>query len=1131
VQECLDCGRDNPEGSKFCSECGSPLQRESSFLTEERKVVTVLFCDLVGFTAASDRSDPEDIKARLHSYHSRVRAEIDRFGGTVEKFIGDAVMAAFGAPTAHEDDPERAVRSALRILEAISDLNEHEPGLDLRVRIGIETGETVVSLGGPDVGEGIVTGQVVNTASRLQGIAPEGSAIVGPGTHAATHAVFDYEPLGPLSLKGKAEAIQCFRVIAARSRFGTDLSRGRSTPFVGRQIDLGILTGSFQKAVQESVVQLVTVVGEPGAGKSRLVAELGAFVDAWPDLIRWRQGRCLPYGDAVTFWALGEVVKAEAGIFESDAPDVVASKIDAVVAGEDPQAVWLRQRLRPLVGLEAPLAARDENFAAWRAFLERLAESRPTVLVFEDLHWADDAFLGFLEELVGSAQGVPLLLVGTSRPELFEKAPTWASTARNFVRVNLAPLSETEMSRLVSNLTASTRMPDPVDASIVAKAEGNPLYAEEFVRLLTDREATGVSGDDGRGTDNDIDIPLPAGIMGLIAARLDTLSPERKRLLQDASVIGKVFWSQAVADMASQDPSEVSRALRDLTLKELVRSNRGSSMEGQSEFSFHHSLIRDVCYGQIPRGARAERHLRAVDWIEKVSGDRVEDHAEILAAHLTTALELAEATKDASADSIRSSAAWYLMRAGDRAMGIDPAAAERHYAHALEVVSGSDARRPQILFRHAEAQLQAGHFREAVGTYDAAVAGFAKQGDARSEALAMGREAIAYFHLGDERNVAATTEALGLLEPLGPSAELVQALTEVAGAKFVYLEPREAVEAADRAITLAAQLGVPEPARALGFRGGARAWMGDGGGLDDMRRAVDLAMQQSLSRDVGVIYGNLSEASYVAEGTRAWLDVVAEGIAFAEERGLAEIALHLSTSRVAALVDSGNLAEAQALIDVLAPRLERAGDALNLVNIGVARIRTSLRGIGSIDTADDALSNARGARESGNPELLCQALPAAAAVQLQFGDRDGAIALLGELEAARATRFSTYYPTAVTDAVRVALGAGEPGLARSLVDGLEPTRPLREHALVSVEALIAEEAGDLEVGEDAYREAADRWDPFGVPWESAHARAGLGRCLARLGRADESVPEFQAALDIAQRFGFATTPFVSDAGR
>ena len=393
--------------------------------------MTVLFCDLVGFTAASEAADPEDVRARIRPYHARLRHEIERYSGTVEKFIGDAVMAVFGAPISHEDDAERAVRAGLRILEAIEELNEQDPELSLHVRVGINTGEAVVALGArPEEGEGIVTGDVVNTASRLQGVAPINGIAVSEATYRATERVFDWEELEPVAVKGKAEPLALFRPLAPRARFGSDVIRTHATPLVGRELEKSLLIGTFERAMQQRSCQLVTIVGEPGVGKSRLCAELLAHLDERPGLTRWRQGRCLPYGDGIAFWALGEIVKAECGILETDSPEEAEAKLEQALPKNDPDFAWLKARLAPLVGAGGEPASQEESFAAWRRVLEGWADARQTVLVFEDLHWADEALLSFLEHLTDWAQGVPLLVLCTARPELFERHSTFGAQRR-----------------------------------------------------------------------------------------------------------------------------------------------------------------------------------------------------------------------------------------------------------------------------------------------------------------------------------------------------------------------------------------------------------------------------------------------------------------------------------------------------------------------------------------------------------------------------------------------------------------------------------------------------------------------------------------------------------------------------
>ena len=434
---CWACGRDNPAGFRFCGSCGAPLDAPAPAPSErlERKVVTVLFCDLVGFTARSDQADPEDVGALLRPYHGRLRAEIERRGGTLDKFIGDGVMAVFGAPTAHEDDPERAVRCALGMLAAVQEL-------DLAVRVGITTGEVLVDLAPGPATEGVV-GDVVNTASRLQGVAPAGGVVVREATFRATRRLFDYQELGAVQVKGKADPVPIWRLEGPRGRTGVEPEAG--TPLVGRQAELRLLEGAWLEAVRTATPRLVTVTGVPGVGKSRLVRELATVLDERPELVDWRQGRCLPYGDGITFWALGEIVKAQAGILESDPPAEVSAKLDAAVAAlvADPaDAEWLKARIAPLLGIAGPdgvKAERAELFAAWRRFAEAIAAARPLVLVVEDLHWADPAMLEFLEHLCASAAGVGLLVVVTARPELFERQPAWGAGVPGATTVAVTP--------------------------------------------------------------------------------------------------------------------------------------------------------------------------------------------------------------------------------------------------------------------------------------------------------------------------------------------------------------------------------------------------------------------------------------------------------------------------------------------------------------------------------------------------------------------------------------------------------------------------------------------------------------------------------------------------------------------
>ncbi|HZC29815.1 MAG TPA: adenylate/guanylate cyclase domain-containing protein, partial [Gaiellaceae bacterium] len=608
---------------RFCSQCGVAFVGRPTAARSERKVVTVLFADLVGFTARSERLDPEDVQAVLAPYHARLRRELERFGGTVEKFIGDAVMALFGAPIAHEDDPERAVRAALAIRDWIADEGR------LQVRIGIHTGEALINLDArPETGEGMAAGDVVNTAARLQTAAPTNGILVGETTYRATVQSIDFSESPPFVAKGKEAPIPVWEVVQARARFGVNLARPAG-PLVGRDRELDALKATLTRARLQRSPELVTLVGVPGIGKSRLVSELFASIDRGEQdstLIYWRQGRSLPYGEGVSYWALAEMIKAHAGILETDDADDADAKLTRTLGGLlDEDAEWVRAHLRPLVGQatgDLGSGPREEAFAAWRRFFEALAEEHALVLVFEDIQWADDGLLDFVEHLADWVRGVPMLILCTARLELLERRPTWGGGKLNAATIALAPLSDDDTARLIASLAARPLLEAQTQAALLDRAGGNPLYAEQYVRMLAERQTVE-------------ELPLPESVQGIIAARLDALPLDEKTLLQDAAVIGKVFWLGALTS-AGRRRADAERLLHALERKEFVQRARRTSVAGETEFAFRHLLVRDVAYGQIPRAERAEKHLRAAAWIESLG--RPEDHAEMVAHHYASAL-------------------------------------------------------------------------------------------------------------------------------------------------------------------------------------------------------------------------------------------------------------------------------------------------------------------------------------------------------------------------------------------------------------------------------------------------------------------------------------------------------------
>jgi class 3 adenylate cyclase/tetratricopeptide (TPR) repeat protein len=1111
---CPSCGHRNPDSAKFCMECATRLG--AAEVAEERKIVTALFCDLVAFTASSESADPEDVDRVLADYSAMTRSAIESYGGVVEKFIGDAVLGVFGVPAAHEDDAERAVRAGLRIVEGAEGLHAVGGG-PLRLRVGINTGNALVRLGiAPGSGEGFLRGDSVNTAARIQSVAPEMGVAVGLATYEATSAVFDYEELDPAALKGKTEPVRIFHATAARARFGTDIIRTHDAPFVGREIDLALLKGIFDKTVAGSSPQLVTVVGEPGLGKSRLMVELFAYLDTRPELITWRQGRCLPYGEGVTFWALGEIVKAHAGILESDAAPLAEAKLDEVLPQGDDRA-WFRQRLLPLIGIEAESHAdREELFTAWARYLEHVADQDPTVLLFEDLHWADEAMLAFLEHLADREERVPLLILGTTRPELFERHPDYSAGLRNANRMNLSPLTEPETARLVSSLLDATILPAELQRPILERAEGNPLYAEEFVRLLRDRDLVVKKGQSWELRPG-ADVPFPDSILALLAARLDTLTPEVKSILADAAVVGKVFWAGAIARMSGRDLPDVVDALRELTRKELVRPSRRSSIEGEAEYAFWHILARDVAYAQLPRASRAARHAAAGAWLESKASERVEDLADVLAYHYSSALELARAAGDGDTSELERSTLRFLILAGDRALGLDTPTALINFERALSLTPPGHPDRPAVLARFGQAVLDGGRPDEAEAAFREAIAAYRERGDLAAAAATMLPLVQVMSTLGDPRTFQIGDDALAILEPLPPGPELVGALTEIARAGALAGKPREGIRDADRALVLAEEIEAPTPARALGYRGLARCELGDAGGLDDMRQALRIAIDAGQGREAGTLYNNLGRTIWGYEGPTVALEIYREGIDFDRARGLDALAVWCEGSSLDVLIDLGELEEAIIASRRVAEAAERESVIPSLITARAVQARGfSLRG--QAERAGDLDWLEVSARATGAPEVLTQAGGAAIA-WASLGETERAAALLGEVAAAPAVGKKGTFAAWLPSFVRAALAIGERTIADVLAARLEPDFPYARHAKVAVDAALAEDGRDLERAADGYADATSRWAAFGVVPEEAFAALGRGRCLVALGRASEAAGDLHHSRRIFERLG------------
>jgi class 3 adenylate cyclase len=632
---CSSCGASNPPGQKFCGECGSSLAADVSAAMRpalgaaptvpvaERRLVSVLFADLVDFTTLSEARDAEEVRELLSRYFESCKRLISLYGGTVEKFIGDAVMAVWGTPVAQEDDAERAVRNALDLVAAVSALGDEVGVPELRGRAGVLTGEAAVTIGAE--GQGMVAGDLVNTASRIQAAAEPGSVLVGESTKRATEAAIAYADAGAHELKGKAEPVPLFRALRVTAgRAGAIKGEGLEPPFVGRDRELRLVKELFHESANEKKAELVSVVGIAGIGKSRLSWEFEKYVDGLIDEVWWHRGRCLAYGDGVAYWALAEMVRMRCGIVEEEAPASARQKLRATLAEHisDPdERQWVEPRLAQLLALEGALGGDQENlFSAWRILFERLAEQSPTVLVFEDMQWADAGLLDFLEYLLEWSRSLPLFVLVLARPEFIDKRPSWGAGRRSFSSLYLEPLSPEAMSDLLAGLVPG--LPDELRGSILAGAEGIPLYAVETVRMLLDRGLLAPDGEVYRPIGSIETLEVPETLHALIAARLDGLASGERRLLQDASVLGKVFTKPGLTALTGLSEAELEPLLGALVRKEMLSIQSDPRSPERGQYSFLQDLVKRVAYDTISKRQRKTKHLAAADFLLSLSSAR-----------------------------------------------------------------------------------------------------------------------------------------------------------------------------------------------------------------------------------------------------------------------------------------------------------------------------------------------------------------------------------------------------------------------------------------------------------------------------------------------------------------------------
>ncbi len=901
---CSNCGTENPVGRKFCGACGQPLAvvcpvcgtaneprfafcgecgsslagvgggvpaaasrsttpppapAPSSTPVSERRLVSVLFADLVGFTALSESRDPDEVRDLLSRYFDTARQIVQRYGGTVEKFIGDAVMAVWGTPVAQEDDAERAVRAALDLTQAIQALGEELGAPGLKARAGVLTGEAAVTLGAE--GQGMVAGDLVNTASRVQALAEPGTVMVGEVTRRATEAAVVYEPATEHEVKGKAEPISVSRAVRViGGRGGALKSEGLEAPFVGRDRELKMVKDLFHSSAEERKAHLLQVIGIGGIGKSRLAWEFYKYFDGLVETYLWHRGRCLAYGEGVTYWALAEMVRGRCGIVEAEDPAQALDKLKATTADYIPdpeERAWVEPRLAHLLGLAERTAAEPEDlFSAWRLFFERLADRNPVIMVFEDMQWADGSLLDFVDYLQNWSRSHPIFVMAMARPEVAERHPQWGAPRRGSTALHLEPLSEGDVHMLLQGLVPG--LPEQVERQILDRAEGVPLYAVETVRMLLDRGLLAQEGAAYRLTGPVETLEVPETLHALIAARLDGLDPKERAILQDAAVLGKTFTRESLSALNGLPAAEIEPILRALVHKEVLFVQADPRSPERGQYGFLQDLVRRVAYETLSKKERKARHLAVAANLEAAWGGEEVEVVEILASHYVDAYHAAPDATDAA--DIKAKAADALTRAGQRSLSLAaPHLAQGYFEQAIELTD-DPGRQAELheqaglaSWRAVSTAIASDHYEEAIALFD---------GEGRSRDSARVVAAFGDLAFGDgrlEEAGARMQQAFDVLSPGEPDETLASLTAQWARMLFFTGKADEAFERNEQALALAEKLQLPEVfAQAINTKGVILNYRGRGEeALLLVREALRIALEHDLHSATLRAYNNV----------------------------------------------------------------------------------------------------------------------------------------------------------------------------------------------------------------------------------------------------------------------------------
>jgi class 3 adenylate cyclase/tetratricopeptide (TPR) repeat protein/ribosomal protein L40E len=1142
---CPACGAENPPGAKFCIECGTSLSaaappraeapaREAptpEILPEERRKATVLFADLSGYTAVAERMDPEAVKSLVDRALRRLGQEVKRHGGRVDKYIGDNVMAVFGAPVSHEDDPERAVRAGLAMQAAMAEINEQivGPGVSFELRVGINSGEVLAGQVGDEY---TVIGDPVNVAARLQAAARPGSVTVGEGTFRPTRQSIEYEQLEPLELKGKAEPVPAWEATRVLAPTAARRAARAETPLIGREDESRLLESLFERVVREGRPHLVTVIGQAGVGKSRLMRDAMAKIAGRAEEPEIRTGHCPAYGTGVGYWALGEVIRELFEIVDTDDSEVAWDKlrrgIEELVS--DAETDEPPERLAAMIGRplgiepaeavaitasfdgEDPQEIRDRLFSAVRSIDEAVSRRRPLVLGFDDIHWADEGMLDLIEYLARWVRG-PVLLICLARDELLDRRAEWGGGRRNATTISLEPLGDTEARELVGVLLPEAASDGNGLAEIAPQVAERS--AEEMVnRILEEGTAQADT--------------LPETVHSVLAARLDSLESIERRVLQHAAVVGQTFWEGSLTGLGEEAGIDLAEALGALQEKDLVTSSPGSRLAGEHEYAFKHALVRDVAYGTLPKSVRARKHAEVGSFIEDRAGERSEAVIALVAGHYGRAATLAPEANlsPEEREEIESAALRSLEAAGDRAAALySNQEALGHYAAALELSDALErAVRARIGEKQGDVALRLGRVDAAVEVWEQCLDYHRGEEDLARVGDLHRKIGAGLWHKGErEASIDHYQRGIDLLKDGPPCLELVRLYEEAASLYMHTGDNMLAIYASEKALRLAERLGEAAAAsRAHGIFGRVFGRIGD---TEKARENLERSVELARDSDPGEAVRALFTLGYHLEASEEDYDGAAsayqEALQLAEQVGdlPSQVELHAALAQLAAY--RADWIEVERSTGASASLAEREG------LLGKLCFPDVMRGILSWREGrwDDAAAACRRAHEVGEQvgrsEIAFSALYWLAAALRDRGDHaDAETTLARALDVCeRAGLIAQSIEAIASRAVTLALG-GRPDAAR---EAAEEAERLAERLHYPVGRAFTTEArgatdADPAAGAASLAEAAEAWRGLGRPLDAARCDLLRGNRLRELDSAQAS-ETLEAAASTFEQLG------------